>query len=322
MSDAGTTLLVASGGGHLQQLHQLLPRLRPQPERQIWLTFDTALSRSLLADEEVVYLPYAAPRDTAAAVANARRALALMRRHRVHTVVSTGAHPALSCFGPARALGVRCHYIESATRSLSPSMTGRVSSFIPGVQLYTQHRRWAGGRWRYAGSVLDDYIVVGQTPAVTEIRRAVVTVGTNETYPFRRMIEAAANVLPSSAEVLWQVGSSDVSDLGIAGRASVPGDEMADAVAQADVVIAHAGTGSAISALRAGKLPVLLPRSAADGEHIDDHQANTAYELQLRGLALVRSSEALSVDDLIVAANRRVVTAGKPMPFRLMDRAS
>ena len=42
------------------------------------------------------------------------------------------------------------------------------------------------------------------------------------------------------------------------------------ATAAADVVISHAGVGSALTALRCGKRPILVPREAARGEHVDD----------------------------------------------------
>lgn len=75
---------------------------------------------------------------------------------------------------------------------------------------------------------------------------------------------------------------------------------------RADVVVAHAGTGSALAALDAGRCPVLIPRERAHGEHIDDHQRQIAAELELRGLAIHRSVESLTYADLEQAAGRSV----------------
>jgi len=84
-----TTLLVCSGGGHLQQMWTLRPRL---PIGDVtFVTFDTPQSRSLLAGEDVVYVPYAAPRDLAVAAKIGRTANDLLATGKYDRVVSTGA---------------------------------------------------------------------------------------------------------------------------------------------------------------------------------------------------------------------------------------
>ena len=40
----------------------------------------------------------------------------------------------------------------------------------------------------------------------------------------------------------------------------------------AEVVIAHAGTGTVMLALSEGKCPIVAPRYAKFNEHVDDHQ--------------------------------------------------
>ena len=47
-----STLLVASSGGHLKELHQLRDRVRGVSGPFRWVTFDTPQSRSLLRDED------------------------------------------------------------------------------------------------------------------------------------------------------------------------------------------------------------------------------------------------------------------------------
>ena len=77
--------------------------------------------------------------------------------------------------------------------------------------------------------------------------------------------------------------------LPIDGRGLVTNRELGDAIAAADVVISHSGVGSALTALRCGKRPILVPREAAHGEHVDDHQRQVAIELSSRDLALFRT---------------------------------
>ena len=311
-----TALLVCSGGGHLKQLLLLLPRLGISPAEVLWATFDTPLSRSLLSEFEVVFIPYTSPRDVAGTIRNTPPAMALLRSRSIDTVISTGANPALAYFPAARLMRKSCHFIESATRTRGPSLTGSILSRVPGVHLYTQHRGWAGRKWVYVGCVFDSFV---SRPALSgkPIVRAVVTVGTTETYGFRRLIERMLEVIPPGVEVLWQTGVTDTAGLPISPRPAVPTGELTRALERADVVVAHAGTGSALAVLEAGKCPVLIPRRSAFGEHVDDHQADTAAELQRRALAVVSSVEAVTFDDLQAAATFEVRVVDQPPPIRL-----
>ena len=65
-----TTLLVASTGGHLKQLHQLYRRLTGISGPFRWATFDTPQSRSLLDGEEVEFVPFVGGRDLATSLRN------------------------------------------------------------------------------------------------------------------------------------------------------------------------------------------------------------------------------------------------------------
>jgi len=313
-----TTLLVCSVGGHLSQLHGLVPRLGEVCSERRWVTFDTPQSRSLLAGERVTYLDYAGPRDVRTL---ARHALVARRLfaggHPYSTVISTGSGIALSFLPLARARGASCHYIESFTRSSGPSMTGRLLSRVPGVALYSQYPGWARSPWRYGGSVFDVFEAGAMRSDDATMTRVVVTLGTMEDYSFRRLIDRVLALIPADVQVLWQVGCTDVADLPIDARRQVPAAELQRAVDEADVVIAHAGCGSALSALQAGKLPVLVPRSAAHGENIDDHQELLAQELSRRGLALVRGAEDLRLEDLQHAARASVGVSGGGAPFEL-----
>ena len=102
----GSTLLVASAGGHLSQLHQLRPRFTGLGD-VTWITFDTPQARSLLAGERVVFVRYTAPRDMRSVVANGRRARQVLTALRPAHVISTGSAIALSFlpwpWPPARA---------------------------------------------------------------------------------------------------------------------------------------------------------------------------------------------------------------------------
>lgn len=314
------TLLVAATGGHLEQLYRISSRFNPASGDVVWVTHDDAQSRSLLRNEELLTLPYVPPRGFREAARLLPAAHRILREGAFERVVSTGAGIAFPFLLAARARRLQCHYIESAARADGPSLTGRVVSRIPGVQLYTQYERWASPKWSYRGSLFDTFQVEEVDPA--PIRRVVVTLGTMRSYGFRRLIDRLLEVLPEvvepDADIMWQVGSSTSTE-GIPGRvaAAYPNLELREAIARADLVIAHSGIGSAITALELGKRPVLVPRRAAFGEHVDEHQALIARELSGRHLAVSCEADELSVADLRLAARGSVVTSKNQSLFML-----
>jgi UDP-N-acetylglucosamine transferase subunit ALG13 len=54
-------------------------------------------------------------------------------------------------------------------------------------------------------------------------------------------------------------------------------------VRRASLIVTHAGAGSIINAVRAGRRPVVMPRLARRGEIIDDHQVELAETLARAG---------------------------------------
>jgi UDP-N-acetylglucosamine--N-acetylmuramyl-(pentapeptide) pyrophosphoryl-undecaprenol N-acetylglucosamine transferase len=305
---ARPSLLVCATGGHLAQLHALAPRLDWVDGDRLWVTFDSPQSRSLLSGEPAVFVPYTGPRDAARVLLNAANAVGLMRLMKYRAVVSTGSAIALSFLPLARALGYPTIYIESAARATGPSLTGRMLGLIPGVKCYTQYESWAGPRWQYMGSVFDDF--VAESPAVPrEVRKIVVTLGTIEGYGFPRLVRKVNEIVPEGIETFWQLGDTGLQDLGVQGVKgvrSVPARELERRLSEADVVISHAGVGSAMAALSAGKCPILVPRLAVRGEHVDDHQVEIAVELERRGLAIRREVGQLRFGDLAEAAERSI----------------
>ena len=310
------TMMVCSGGGHLKQLFTLAERLGVHPDDQVWITFENGLSSSLLEDREVHYAPFVAPRDLRNLWRLRAVASRVLKSHDYDRAFSTGSSPAVAVLPLAARQGVSTHYIESAARADGPSMSGRILEQLPRIHTYTQYPAWQSKRWAYAGSIYDGFAAGPDRQHHTRIRKAVVTVGTQDGYGFDRLYDALVPLLADCDEVLWQTGPQDVSGWGIQGRGRVSHDELNRAVAEADVVIGHSGTGSAITAFEQGKAPILIPRLARFGEHVDDHQVQIAREMDRRGLALMRSPEGLVYDDLLIAARRSVVPVDA-MPMEL-----
>jgi UDP-N-acetylglucosamine--N-acetylmuramyl-(pentapeptide) pyrophosphoryl-undecaprenol N-acetylglucosamine transferase len=298
------TLLVASEGGHLVELSLLVEQISLPGERA-WVTFDTPQSRSLLAGQEVHFAPFAGSRDPVGTARAAWWARNFMRGRSFDTAVSTGASIALAVLPLAARAGVECYYIESATRTEGPSLTGRLLVPFRSIHLLTQHEQWAGERWKYQVSVFDGFRSLPVAHS-SEPRRVVVSLGMHKGFGFRRLVEQLVRIIPAGTDVLWQVGYTDVSGLGIDSQRSVAPPELSHAMTESDVVITHAGIGSAISALKAGKRPVFVPRRKQFAEHVDDHQVRIAAELDRRELVLYVEADQLRWADVMRAAGWRV----------------
>jgi UDP-N-acetylglucosamine transferase subunit ALG13 len=307
-----TTLLVASTGGHLAELHDLVPRLGIGRRR--WVTFDTEQSRSLLAGEDVVHVPPVASRDLVGTVQDMIVARRMFRRGRYERVISTGAAIAMAFFLPALAAGVDCTYIESATRTEGPSLTGRFAARIPRVRRYTQYQEWAGDLWRYGGSIFDAFEAVPR-PGPARVEKVVVTLGTHPRFRFPRLLSRLVEIIPPEVEVLWQVGSTRIDRMPPGARGQVPIAELLAAMREADVVVSHAGVGSALAAMRSGHRALYVPRRRAHGEHVDDHQVAMAGELGRRNLVVAREADRVDLADLGRAAAWTVRTSPQVAPF-------
>jgi UDP-N-acetylglucosamine transferase subunit ALG13 len=311
-----STLLVASTGGHLKELHHLHERLSGVNGPFLWVTFDTPQSRSLLDGEQVDFVPFVGGRDPVNVTRNLAAARRVLRDREIDTVVSTGSAVALPFFALGRIRGLCCHYIESAARIEGPSLTGRLISSIPGVHLYAQYPGWQRGPWSYRGSVFDAF---ERAPAVAENRerltKIVVTLGTYRGYGFPRLIRRLLEILPRESEVLWQTGDTDTSSFGIDAHYAIPEHDLTQAMAEADVVVAHAGVGTALAAFEVGKFPLLVPRRLPMNEHVDDHQIQVAEELGSRGLSVSVAADELSYEDLLRASRGSVSMLATPPPF-------
>jgi UDP-N-acetylglucosamine transferase subunit ALG13 len=125
-------------------------------------------------------------------------------------------------------------------------------------------------------------------------------------FSFRRLLEQLIRIIPDGTDVLWQVGCTDTSGLDIDAHISLSASELSHAMAKSDVVITHAGVGSAISALKVGKRPILVPRRKRFKEHVDDHQALIAGELDRRELAFSVEADELKWDQVAQAVSWRV----------------
>lgn len=131
-----------------------------------------------------------------------------------------------------------------------------------------------------------------------------VSVG-NANQSFERLLQAVAALAGQGrlpAPVVVQYGYTPFESTVCQAIDFLSMEDFSRHVLRADLLILHAGAGSMIHACQAAKVPVVVPRRARYGEHIDDHQVELVEAFAQQGL-VVRVD---GVDDLEVAAQRAI----------------
>jgi UDP-N-acetylglucosamine transferase subunit ALG13 len=150
-----------------------------------------------------------------------------------------------------------------------------------------------------------------------------VTIGTM--WPFDRLVRAmdALAAADPQTEMLAQIGKGRFEPRHMRWVRLMDRAAYAATVAGADLVVAHAGIGSVVTAGEHGKPIVVLPRKAALGEHTTDHQLETAAWLRGRPGVFV-AGEAEDLAGCIAAARARgsgpVVPVPSTAPPELLGR--
>ena len=66
----------------------------------------------------------------------------------------------------------------------------------------------------------------------------------------------------------------------------VPFETLMSLMREAEAIVCHGGVGTIMTALSLGRRPVVIPRLAAYGEHVDDHQLQIVEKLASRGFVV------------------------------------
>jgi UDP-N-acetylglucosamine transferase subunit ALG13 len=131
---------------------------------------------------------------------------------------------------------------------------------------------------------------------VTDVRPFVfVTVGTDH-HPFNRLVGWTDRWLAAQpgVEGLIQHGASAPPERS-PGLAYLGYEEMERAMRRAAAVVTHGGPGSIMLCSALGGRAIVVPRRAALGEHVDDHQVVFCRRLAGQGaIALAESEEQLA----------------------------
>lgn len=119
------------------------------------------------------------------------------------------------------------------------------------------------------------------------------TVGTHED-PFDRLCGELERLVHSgelTEAVHLQSGYSKQATPSCTTAAMMPFDLVQTKMSEARVVVTHGGPASIMQALALGKVPVVVPRQARFGEHVDDHQVRFVQRIADRVLVVLDIAE-------------------------------
>ncbi len=131
-----------------------------------------------------------------------------------------------------------------------------------------------------------------------------VTVGSNPTFRFDRLINAVAKL--DAEDLVVQYGPA-TAPRGVAeAHQWLTFDQVLDFMGAADTVVSHAGTGTIMCAASMGHFPVVVPRLKSFGETVDDHQVALATVFEQTGRVAV-AWDLTSLPERVAQASKRSV---------------
>lgn len=139
------------------------------------------------------------------------------------------------------------------------------------------------------------------------------TVGTQ--LPFNRLLCALDDWASANPDVpvTAQTGVTQIQFPHLKCQTHLDQAGFADQMAQASVIVAHAGMGTILSAAEAGKPMILMPRRADRGEHRNDHQLATAAKMAVLSNVTV-INEPSDLAPALTAALAKTCTAQPRLP--------
>lgn len=101
-----------------------------------------------------------------------------------------------------------------------------------------------------------------------------ITLGSQK-FQFNRLLKEIDSLVANKIikdEIFAQIGSSDYIPKNYNYSFFLNQNDFKEKMESCEIVITHAGTGAIISALKAEKKVIAVPRLAKYNEHVDDHQ--------------------------------------------------
>lgn len=113
------------------------------------------------------------------------------------------------------------------------------------------------------------------------------TVGTQ--FPFDRLVRAVDEAVGAgvlAGPVVAQIARGRYEPRHLQSSAMLSRDGFHRQVRQAEAIVGHAGIGTILAALEADKPLLVMPRLRRFGEHVNDHQVDTARTFEAVGHVL------------------------------------
>jgi UDP-N-acetylglucosamine--N-acetylmuramyl-(pentapeptide) pyrophosphoryl-undecaprenol N-acetylglucosamine transferase len=273
-----TPFFAGSAGGHLDLLEALAPQVLRGRE-PVWVTARSPRGEALSAAAADVLLLPEYGRSPLKALRNLLTAARVAIRRRPRVVVTSGAGVVAPFCILARLGGARLIYLETMARVSHPSMTARLLSrlaervIVQWPELAEQLPRATVCRPTLLEGLAGDDAAGGAGTFVA--------VGTDRR-EYTRMLEIVARAIEAGllpSPVLAQAGPAQFDAAGAEVVPYMTTEEIDSAVERSAVVVCHGGAGIISTALNAGRTPIVIPRRAELGEHVDDHQYQLTHKL-------------------------------------------
>ena len=142
-------LLVASSGGHFQ-LMQTLARYWERFPTRIWTTFENTTTRTVLADETVVWAHSPTNRNLPNLILNNLLAYQTIRQYRPNVILSTGAGVSVPFLLQGKLMGCHTIFVESITRVCDLSLSAKILRRMRAIETLVVQHRQLGERYREA----------------------------------------------------------------------------------------------------------------------------------------------------------------------------
>lgn len=127
-----------------------------------------------------------------------------------------------------------------------------------------------------------------------------VTVGTHE-QPFNRLVEYMDQWAKEHEEpVVIQAGYSTYEPKYCEWSKMYSYEKMQELVDEARIVITHGGPSSVFMPLKAGKIPIVVPRKAEYNEHVNNHQVTYCKEMEKRQRNILVVEEIGNLGEILV----------------------
>ncbi|MCR2807393.1 PssE/Cps14G family polysaccharide biosynthesis glycosyltransferase [Paenibacillus soyae] len=146
------------------------------------------------------------------------------------------------------------------------------------------------------------------------------TIGTQR-FPFGRLLETVDLLIENKIiqdKVIAQIGYTEYKAKQMETFQFADAETMDNYLAQADLLICHAGVGTITKALSMQKKVLIFPREKKFGEHVDDHQSEIAAVFKQRGhLTVAHNYEEMK--EQIMHIYEQDFVPFQPQPSFLLD---